>query len=183
MVGAEVAGTVFAGKGVAKNIWTEDKETMPVLFPRALPGDPASTWDFSRFVADVVIVMLGGNDFAVGQPVDQGPPTAAEFTTAYSTFTVALRKHYPSAHLFLTVAPPLTDMDPPGNNTRTNVVAAVMSVASQRNASGDAKVHAFEPTPSDESEHTGCQGHGSPGFHKRVAEALAAELGAKIGWK
>jgi lysophospholipase L1-like esterase len=180
--GAEVAGTVFAGKGIARNVWTDDKETMPVLFMRALPVDETSTWQFSKFVADVVIVMLGGNDFAIGQPVDHGPASAAEFTSAYSTFTAVLRQRYPSAHLFLTVPPPLTDLDPPGTNTRTNVVAAVKSVAAQRNSSGDPKVHAFEPKPGDESEHTGCEGHGSPQFHQRVAAELAVEVASKVGW-
>lgn len=181
-LGAEVAGTVFAGKGIAKNVWTADKETMPVLFPRALPGDATSSWDFTKFVTDAVVIMLGGNDFAIGQPVDEGPASAAEFTTAYGTFTVALRQRYPNAHLFLTVAPPLTDLDPPGTNTRSNVVAAVKSVASQRNAAGDAKVHAFEPKPGDDSEQTGCEGHGNPQFHQRVATELAAQIKAKVGW-
>lgn len=183
LVDAEVAGTVFAGKGVAKNVWTADKETMPVLYPRALPDDVASTWDFSRFVAEVVIVMLGGNDFAPGAPVDLGPATPGEFMQAYAAFVGTLRASYPAAHLFLTVAPPLSDLDPPGGLARTNVVAGVKAVAAQRNAAGDARVYTFEPAPGDASEHTGCEGHGNPQFHQRVAGELAAEITAKVGWK
>jgi hypothetical protein len=155
----------------------------PQDVPPAGSGDGATMRPgSSKSVADVVIVMLGGNDFAIGQPVDHGPASAAEFTSAYSTFTAVLRQRYPSAHLFLTVPPPLTDLDPPGTNTRSNVVAAVKSVAAQRNSSGDPKVHAFEPKPGDESEHTGCEGHGSPQFHQRVAAELAVEVASKVGW-
>lgn len=180
---AEVAGTVFAGKGIAKNVWTDDKETMPILFARSLPDDKTSTWDFSRFPAEVVIIMLGGNDFAIGQPVDEGPATASEFDSAYSAFVVTLRQKYPAAHLFLTVPPPLTDDDPPATHTRTNVVTGVKAVVAERHAAGDTKVYAFEPNPGDDSEHTGCEGHGSPQFHQRVAAELAAQIKAKVGWK
>jgi hypothetical protein len=183
MFDAEVAGTVFAGKGIAQNVWTSDKETMPVLFSRALPADATSVWDFSKFMVDVVIVMLGGNDFATGEPVDQGPATPAAFDGAYSTFAATLRQHYPAAHLFLTVPPPLTDAEPPGNNTRTNVVAGVKAVTAERNAAGDTKVYALEPTPGTEAEHTGCDGHGNPQFHQRVANEIAVEIRAKVGWK
>lgn len=182
MFGAEVAGTVFAGKGVAKNVWTADKETMPVLFGRAIPTEVASTWDFSRFAVDVVIIMLGGNDYAIGQPVDEGPATSSEFMGAYTAFVDTLRAKYPSAHLILTVPPPLSDIEPPGRNTRSNVLAGVQAVAAQRNAAGDAKVHAFEPGPGDGSERTGCEGHGSPQFHERVAKELAVQIKAKVGW-
>jgi len=162
---------------------TDDKDAMPILFSRSLPTDATSTWDFSKFMTDVVIVMLGGNDFATGEPVDQGPASPAAFTSAYSTFAATLRQHYPAAHLFLTVPPPLTDAEPPGNNTRTNVVNGVHAVAAERNAAGDAKVYAFEPTQGTDAEHTGCDGHGSPQFHQRVANELAVQIRAKLGWK
>lgn len=183
LFGAEVAGTVFSGKGIAQNVTPSDPETMPLIYDRALPDDGTSAWDSSRFMIDVVIIMLGGNDFALGEPVDEGPATLAEFTTAYSAFVAALRQKYPAAHLFLTVPPPLSDLDPPGRNTRTNVVAGVQAVAAQRNAEGDAKVYTFEPGFGDWSEHTGCEGHGGPQFHQRVAAELGAQITARVGWK
>lgn len=183
LLGAEVAGTVFAGKGVSKNVWTEDLETMPVIYPRALPDDVTSTWDFSRFVADVVLVMLGSNDFAPGEPVDKGQASPAAFVDAYAAFVATVRKSYPAAHLFLTVAPSLNDLHPPGTQTRTNVAAGVEAVAAQRNAAGDARVYTFAPTVSTPSEHTGCEGHGNPQFHQRVASELAAQITARTGWQ
>lgn len=61
-LGADVAGTVYSGKGIFKNLWRDDTETLPVLYALANPLDPASAWDFS-YVPDVVVVMAGGNDF------------------------------------------------------------------------------------------------------------------------
>lgn len=76
----------------------------------------------------------------------------------------------------------LTDADPPGANTRTNVIAGVKAVAAERNAAGDAKVHTFEPDPGDESERTGCEGHGNAQFHQRVAGEIAVQIRAQVGW-
>src|SRR5690606_8908722 len=44
MVDAEVHGTVLSGKGIYRNIWIPDKETLPMLFTRTLPFETASTW-------------------------------------------------------------------------------------------------------------------------------------------
>lgn len=182
MLDAEVAGTVHSGKGIVRNIWTADKETIPVLFPRANPADPTSTWDFSSFLPDVVVIMVGGNDFAIGQPADEGPATLAEFTAAYDAFVVSLRQKYPAAQIFLTVSPTVSDDEPAGRSTRSNVIAGMNGVSRRRNDAGDAKVHAFEPGIATPVERTGCEGHGNPQFHDRVARELAAQIEAKAGW-
>lgn len=179
---AEVAGTVHSGKGIAKNIWTQDKETMPLLFPRVIPSDPTSTWDFSAFVPDVVVTMLGGNDFEIGQPADEGPATMTEFTAAYAAFVASLRERYPDAHLLLTVSPTISDAQPEGRRTRSSVIQGVTEVSKRRNAEGDAKVVAFEPGVATAAERAGCEGHGDAQFHDRVAQEIAAQIRTKTGW-
>lgn len=179
---AELAGTVYSGKGMAKNIWHPDTETMPVIFPRAIPTDPSSAWDFSSFVPDAVIVMIGGNDFAVGEPADEGPATLEEFTEAYEAFTVTLRDNYPAAHLFLVTSPSVSDREPAGRKTRSNVIAGISTIVARRASAGDAKVYSVEPPVAAPSELTGCDGHGSPEHHLRVAGDLAPLVKAKTGW-
>ena len=179
---AELFGTVHSGKGISRNIWRPDVDTLPVLFERSIPSDPASTWDFSRWTADAVVVMGGGNDFDIGQPTDDGPPTLPQFETAYRTFVDAIRKHYPQAHLFLTVSPSVSDAIPEGRNTRTNIRTGVNAVADAMRAQGDARVYAFEPGAAQPGELTGCDGHGNPAFHQRIGNELAAAIKAKLGW-
>ena len=179
---ADVFGTVYSGKGMVKNIWHPDPFTMPMLFPRALPTDPNSTWDFSSFVPDVVVVMMGGNDFAVGQPVDEGPATLAQFTDGYDAFVVTVRQRYPAAHVFLVTSPSVTDEQPPNRFSRTNVMAGIDGVVQRRNSAGDAKVYSATPPVATPAELTGCEGHGSPEFHERVANDLAPLIRAKTGW-
>jgi len=182
MLDAEVFGTVYSGKGIVKNIWHPDPFTMPMLFPRALPTDPNSDWDFAAYVPDVVIVMMGGNDFAIGQPVDEGPATLAQFTDGYDGFVVTIRQKYPNAHVFLVTSPSVTDEQPPNRYSRTNVMAGIDAVVRRRHDAGDAKVYSVAPPIAAPAELTGCDGHGSPEFHQRVANDLAPIIRAKTGW-
>lgn len=181
-VDAELFGTAHSGKGISRNIWRPDTETLPVIFERTIPSDPTSPWDFSKWTADAVVVMGGGNDFDVGEPTDDGPPTNEAFTTAYRAFVDAIRKRYPQAHLFLTVSPSVSDATPAGRNTRTNIRIGVNAVADEKRAQGDARVYALEPGPAQPGELTGCDGHGSPAFHERVGQELAAAIRPKLGW-
>ncbi|MCW5836225.1 MAG: hypothetical protein KIS78_27745, partial [Labilithrix sp.] len=179
---ADVQGTVYSGKGMVKNIWRPDKDTMPVVFPRAVPTIAASPWDFTAYVPDVVIVMIGGNDFAIGQPEDDGAPTVAQFTDTYDAFVVDVRQHYPHAHVFLATSPSVSDAEPPGRQSRTHVMEGVAGVVARRNGAGDTRVYAVTPSVAPPSELTGCEGHGSPAFHQRVADELAPRIREKTGW-
>ncbi|MBX3206026.1 MAG: hypothetical protein KF764_13220 [Labilithrix sp.] len=183
-LGAEVHGTAYSGKGLVKNIWRPDTAAMPYLFSLANPIDFSSTYDFA-WKPDVVVVMIGGNDFALGQPDEtagNGPATAAEFLAAYRTFVGTLRTTYPDAHLILTVSPSVSDSDPPGRSTRTNIANATTTVAAERTAASDARVHAFAPNVATPSELTACNGHGTPALHTRVAGELAVFVKKTTGW-
>ena len=182
---ADVQGTVYSGKGMVKNIWRPDNEPMPTIFDRADPLEPGSTWDFGKFVPDVVVVMLGGNDFAQGQPDENnggGPATPAEFEAATDAFAGTLRTKYPQAHIYLALSPSVTDADPAGRSSRTNVKNAFSAVAADRTAKGDGKIHFVEPPVAQQSELTGCNGHGSPAYHERVASDLAVVIKKDLGW-
>lgn len=181
-VDAELVGTVHSGKGISRNIWRPDTDTLPVLFNRSIPADPSSTWDASAWKPDAVVVMAGGNDFDIGQPADDGPASLDEFKGAYRTFIGDIRKAHPQAHVFLTVSPTVSDATPAGRNTRMNIRTAVNALAQEKQTAGDARVHAIEPSPAQPGELTGCNGHGNKQFHQRMGQELATLLRAKLGW-
>ncbi len=179
---ADLNATVFSGKGLVRDIWRADVETMPVIYGRANPIDPASEFDLGTFVPDVYLMMLGGNDFALGQPVDNGPATLAEFTQATRNLVARFRATAPQAHVLLVLSPSTTDEQPAGRQSRTNVKTAFDTVASEHGAAGDTRVYSVSPPIADETELTGCNGHGSPAFHERLAQQLAAVVKQKTGW-
>jgi lysophospholipase L1-like esterase len=180
--GADLDGTVYSGKGMVRNIFRSDPDTMPIIYPRANPVIAGSVFDFTQFVPDVIVVMLGGNDFAIGQDFDNGPTPVGEFTQAMHDFVATLRSHAPLALVLLALSPSVSDDNPPGHQSRTSVKQAFDAVAAQSVAAGDKRVYSVAPPVAVPSELTACNGHGTPAYHDRVAQQLAVVIREKIGW-
>ena len=183
MFDAEIQGTVYSGKGIAQNIWAYDDDTMPILYPLANPMDKSGKWDMKAFVPDVIILMLGANDFAVQKPVDNGPASVEAFTNAYRSFVATLRSTYPSTPLIYAMSPSVKDNDPDAQHmARTWIRQGVTTVTTERNNAGDMLVSYVEPPVAMPGELTGCNGHGNPAYHQRLANDLASVVKQKTGW-
>lgn len=179
---AEVSGTAYSGKGIVKNIYRPDTETMPILYGRANPVDPNSTFALSSYVPKVIVSMIGGLDFAVGVPYDDGPEPVSDFASIYSEFLATLRKNYPDAEIFCVVSPSAADVDA-DHPIREDLQQGVTAAVNDRNAKGDAHVTLVVPPIATPDELTGCEGHGNPGFHQRLAKQLADVVRSKTSWK
>jgi hypothetical protein len=180
--GADVNGTVYSGKGLVRNIFRPDPDTMPLIYPRANPVDVNSVFDFKQFVPHVVVIMLGGNDFAIGQGFDDGPTPFCQFMLAARDLVATVRSHAPLAYIFLALSPSVSDDSPPGNQSRTNVKSAFDLAAAKSAAAGDKRVYSVAPPVAAPSELTACNGHGTPAYHDRVAQQLAVTIKAITGW-
>ncbi|MCA9590812.1 MAG: hypothetical protein KC657_36185 [Myxococcales bacterium] len=183
--GAEVHGLAYSGKGIAKNLWRPDLEPMPMIYDRSDPMDATSTWSFAEWQPDVIVAMIGTNDFGVGEPNENGayaPSTPEEVTDAFRAFATLLRAKNPNAHIWLTVSASATDTYPAGRMSRTRLVASTTTVAAERVAAGDTKTYAFAVPEAADAELTGCSAHGNPAHHARIAADLAAQIKAKTGW-
>jgi hypothetical protein len=168
----------YSGKGLWQNSYRPDTETMGVLYPRTLPDDATSLWDFSRFVPDVVVVSLGGSDYdKVGAADDPAP--LAQFTQKYDDLYGMIRTYAPNAHVFLTIYAQIKDVYPTNYFARTNLNNAIDQVIA--NHPGD-KVYKFAWTESVPSQETGCQYHGGPALQRSMADAIVPVIKAKTGW-
>ncbi len=87
---AEYRSICFSGRGVFQNYDLTQENTMFTLFDRNFPQDTLS-WDFSRWMPDVVVINLGTNDFA------HHIPTEANFVNAYDALLRKVRSYYPEA--------------------------------------------------------------------------------------
>lgn len=179
---ADLNGTVYSGKGLVRDIWRTDPDTMPIVYVRANPVDASSVFDFASFVPDVIVLMIGGNDFALGKPEDNGPTPLPEFIQATRDLVETFRAHAPHAHVFLTLSPSLSDEQPPGRGSRTNVKTAFDTVALEHAAAADTRVYSVAPPIAAAGELTGCNGHGNPAYHVRVAQQLEVMIKEKTGW-
>lgn len=160
-LGADLVTTCWSGIGMYRNYGGETTGTMPERYPRTLPEAPAA-WDSSRYVPHVVVINLGTNDFAKGDP-------GAAYQTAYLAFVRTVRERYPSAHV-LAIAPVA--------GAKKYVDAVVSTLAGE----GDAKVSSMSFAPVAAADGWGCDYHPSLATHGKMAAQLEATLKTELGW-
>ncbi|MDI1447946.1 SGNH/GDSL hydrolase family protein [Polyangium sp. 6x1] len=174
-LGAAHVGISYSGIGVYRDYNGATQDQMPVRFGRTLADDPASTWDFS-YTPDVVVVNLGTNDFAKGDP-------GQAYIDALSGFLDKLRGHYPSAYLLCAAGSMLTDGYPAGAMHLTKVKQHISAALDVRKAKGDTNVGFVDLGVQDSAvDGIGCDYHPSLATHQKMADKLVAALQSAKGW-
>lgn len=164
---AELEGTVYSGKGLARGIWPTDTDGLIDYYKRSNPNPALQNnpplFDLSSWIPDVILLVQG--------TVDHG---GGEFRSVYHDFVVnQLRARAPKAHIFLVV---------PGRIGRDKWIDTIISVTRERHEAGDMNVHHVIPGEEQPEEMTGCGYHGSPVYHQRIAKELGDVVAAKLGW-
>jgi lysophospholipase L1-like esterase len=168
---AELSTVAWSGKGVVCNYGddaTSCMDPLPKYYDRTLPDRDDSTWDFSRFQPDAVVINLGTNDFSTDSDPDQ-----ATFEAAYKQLLGRIRTAYPEAHILCTNGPMLNGADL--DKLRMYLEHVVQDL-------NDPKVTTFEITPQDGSDGYGCDWHPSLARHEKVAATVTAAVKAAVGW-
>jgi hypothetical protein len=169
---AEVHGIVFSGKGLIKNIWPDDPDSLVRYYPRtnpnpALQNSSPQLFDFSSWVPDVIVLTQGSVDFSAGVDHDA-------FRTAYRDFVVnTLRARGPNAHIFMSVL---------GRGGRGTIPPLAEQIKAERAAVGDNRMHVFVAKDYVWTEMVACNGHGTPEWHQRIAGELAEAISKATGW-
>ncbi|MBL8717868.1 MAG: endo-1,4-beta-glucanase [Myxococcales bacterium] len=162
---AEAVMISWSGIGAYRDNGGKTSEQMPTLWTRTLGTDPAP-WSFS-YTPDAVIVNLGTNDFAKGDP---GKP----YETAMTGLVKDIRKRYPKAEIFLALGSMLTDPDL--SKARAHLDAVITGL-------GDAKVSRVELGVQDLAvDGGGCDYHPNVKTQKKMADKLVVALKARLGW-
>jgi lysophospholipase L1-like esterase len=170
---AEVSTIARSGWGMYRDNQNGTSGVLSSVYENALGTDSTSVWSFAP-KASVVVINLGTNDWAKGDP---GTP----YEKAYVSFIAKVRSHYPDAWIFLTIGSMLGDPELTQVKTRfANVIASVTA------ATGDKKLATFDfgtqNTGADGSVPTGCDWHPNVADHKRMAGILQQQLKDKLGW-
>ena len=172
LLGAELHNEAYSGKGLTINYdpVNDPTLTMPVLFPRADCNDP-NKWDFSSWLADVVVLDLGGNDYTGSS----GGFDSNAFETAYVAFIEQILTYYPKATIYITLNP--TD----SGGERDALSAADQSVVTTLQGMGHANVK-FLAFPVYTGSTFGCDNHPSVDLHQQMAKQLAAQIKMDLSW-
>lgn len=169
-LGAMHTAIAYSGKGMLRNYDGSTTDVMPQIWKRTFADDGTSTWDTSRYTPDVVVIDLGTNDFAKGDPTDA-------FVTAYEAFVAELRAAYPNAFIVCAVGTML------GGADHDTAFGYVTAVAKASNDAGDAKVSALDLGTQDaNTDGIGCDSHPSVATHAKMAAKLVAHVKSLTGW-
>ncbi|HEX8794436.1 MAG TPA: SGNH/GDSL hydrolase family protein [Polyangiaceae bacterium] len=164
---AEPTSISYSGIGMYRDYSGNTTNQMPARFLLTLADIPTSTWGFTTPAPDVVVIDLGTNDFAQGDP-------GAAFQMAYTTFLQQeLRPHYPNAWVILAVSPMLS------GTSRTQVSTYLNGVVSTLQAAGDKHVAYFEY---DFEQTMGCQYHPDVATNQAMAAKIVPFIEKLTGW-
>jgi lysophospholipase L1-like esterase len=107
-LGAELTTLAWSGKGVVRNYGDPNPMStnpMPTYYNRTLAPlsneeEPSNYWDPTRYTPDVVLVMLGSNDYSTTPN-----PSDEDFTNGLVDFITLIAKDYPTALIGAMCAP------------------------------------------------------------------------------
>lgn len=164
---AEPTTISYSGIGMYRDYSGSTTNQMPTRFLLTLADIPSSTWGFTTPPPDVVVIDLGTNDFAGGDP-------GTAFLMAYTTFLQQeLRPHYPNAWVIVAVSPMLS------GTSRTQISAYLNGVVSTLQAAGDKRVAYFEY---DFEQTMGCQYHPDVATNQAMAAKIVPFIEQLTGW-
>jgi lysophospholipase L1-like esterase len=167
---AEPHVIAYSGKGAYRDYGGSTNDQMPVLYERTFAENSAVMWDFSSWKADVVVLNLGTNDFAKGDP-------GQAYVDAYGGMVKQIRGHYPDAYILCAVGSML------GGGNLAQDLKYVKGVVAAANTAGDMKVSFVDLGQQDGTANgLGCDYHPSLKTHQIMADALTAAIKAAAGW-
>jgi lysophospholipase L1-like esterase len=195
LLDAEWSVIAHSGRGLYRDLGEQPPLLLPhmpdefrlthFLTTNQLPAADASDafWDFGAWRPDVVVIVLGTNDFA--QP---GPfPADADFIGAYRRFLDFVRGVYPAATIFC-VGTFIAENGFFGDQWKT-ANADICVAAAAQNAAGDARVHCVDPCAAspvgwlpDASDYIGDWTHPTVEGHAIIANQLRDAIAPVMGW-
>lgn len=171
-VQADLHVVAWSGRGVVRNYGDPNQmsETpMPDYYNRTIATIPVSSdkadpnfWDPARFPADIVLVMLGTNDYST-----QPQPSDAQFTSGLVAFLQRIIADYPAAkgHIAAMCAPMQT------GNQCANIQRATQL----------AGVNYVFVDPDTLSGGYGCDGHPNAATQQNIANVVAPAVKSMLG--
>lgn len=135
---AQFHTTSYSGIGVVMGFPTflmGEMYNRTIALTNYTPKPANNTWDFTRYVPNVVVVALGTNDYSKG--LYNGSLTTTAFIAGYKDLIAKIRVAYPNTQIVCTNSPMVTDA-----KLANSIINAVVDL----NVAGDTKVYYFSFT-------------------------------------
>lgn len=137
---------------------------MPPVFDKMDMRSDSVSWNFKKYIPDVVTICLGQND---------GIQDSTAFCSAYVNFIETIRQHYPDAKIIC--------LNSPMENNKLGPVLKnyISGIVANRHENGDKQVYQFF---FDKRFVHGCYGHPSGEEDRQLANELTAYIRSITGW-
>jgi lysophospholipase L1-like esterase len=154
-----------SGMGMTRN-WNSPGPTMPQVYGNLyLNTDSTVKWDQDRYVADLITIALGTNDFSEGDgSYDRGRLDSTQFVNDYINFIKYIRQRNHQASIYCLSSPAVS---PESSTLLVKYLTAI--VKHMKEIEKDQKIYQYNFST---SYNKGCNGHPDKNEH----ELMAAEL-------
>jgi lysophospholipase L1-like esterase len=171
---AAAVSIAWSGKGVYRDYNGDTDDNIPFYYPLTLATDTV-TYDFAQQV-DVVLVNLGTNDFAKGDPGQEN------FEDAYVGLVTTVRGYYPDAYILLLTGP-MVNSTSPFKGALKLLDGYVDDVVSIRQAAGDTKIADLHLAAQNcDDEQCGCDFHPDVARQQTMSTSIVSALKTALGW-
>ncbi len=168
MLGAEVSTIAWSGIGVYRDNSGNPENNMELRYGRAIPTDDTSTWDFSKWIPQAVLVNLGSNDFVEDDPSEV-------FEDSYNALLDEIRSHYSDARFYCAVGASVVGSE------YSRLKPRVEAIVQKRAASGD-NIAFIDFGETGYDVVYGCDFHPSVATMESMGAQLADVLKQDLGW-
>jgi len=125
----------YSGIGVVKgypSFLMKNMYNRTIALTTYKPFPTNNTWNFTRYIPDVVVVALGTNDYNLG--FGAGSISVAAFSTGYKSLIAQIRAAYPNAQIVCTNSPMISN---------TKLGSTISDVVTDIKTAGDNRVYFF----------------------------------------
>jgi len=168
-LGADASIVAVSGWGAYRDNLSTTRNVMSSVYGNTLGLLEEPAWAFPQR-ADVVVVNLGTNDFAMGDPGE------AEFKKAYSSLLATIRRKHPDAWIFAMIGPLLY------GSGLTQATTYQTAIVKERKAAGDSKIALLNFGQQNTSLGTGCSYHPNVTVQTEMAARLVTAIQGELGW-
>ncbi|HUI29258.1 MAG TPA: SGNH/GDSL hydrolase family protein [Candidatus Acidoferrales bacterium] len=163
----------YSGRGVVRNYGDKNKTSvnpMPALYDRICYSDSTSTWDFTKWVPQAVVINLGTNDFST-----EPHPDSTVFEEAYCRLIDRVRVLYPGVTIFCVTGPMIGE-------PCTRYVRELVK-AQQEKETGDRDVFFIEiPRSMMNDNDWGCELHPNVYGANKMAGIVVPMIKLRMNW-
>ena len=169
-LGADLHLISWTGEGLVRNSSGSTSNTLPQLWLRWVADNSTYSWNFNNFIPQVVVINLGTNDYAQGDP-------GAAYEAGYETLINNIRTYYgPSTYIFCAVSPMMS------GSPLASELAHIQNVVSYFQSRGDGRIALIDLSKASVIQNTGCISHPNAATHAAVGQMLSSAIANAMHW-